>query len=98
MEYSWEVYKKVKDRKYGYYCLPVIFNDSAVGLIEPFYRKKDKVLEIRSFHVLDKKIEKNRFKRAVKAELNRFSEYLGAEKVEVKDGEKWIGGSTNESK
>jgi uncharacterized protein YcaQ len=98
MEYSWEVYKKAKDRKYGYYCLPILFNGSAVGLIEPFYRKKDKVLEIRSFHVLDKKIEKNRFKRAVKAELKRFSEYLGAEKVEVKGGEKWIGGSTNESK
>lgn len=90
MEYSWEVYKKAKDRKYGYYCLPVLFNGSTVGLIEPFYRKKDKVLEIRSFHMLDKGVDKKKFQRTMKAELKRFSEYLGAEEIDVKGGHKWV--------
>ncbi len=91
VEYAWEVYKKAKDRKYGYYCLPILFNGSVVGLMGPFYRKKDKVLEIRNFHVLDRGIEKKRFQRAVNKELERFSEYLGAEKIEVKSGREWVG-------
>jgi uncharacterized protein YcaQ len=91
IKYAWEVYKKAKDRKYGYYCLPILFNGNMVGLMDPFYRKKDKVLEIRNFHVLDSKIEKKMFQRAVNEELERFSEYLGAEKIEVKCGSKWVG-------
>ena len=91
VEYAWEVYKKAKDRKYGYYCLPILFNSNVVGLMDPFYRKKDKVLEIRNFHVLDSGIEKKRFQRAVNEELARFSEYLGAEKIEVKSGREWVG-------
>jgi len=91
IKYTWEVYKKAKDRKYGYYCLPILFNGSVVGLIDPFYKKKDKILEIRNFHVLNSKIEKKKFQRAVNEELVRFSEYLGAEEVEMKSGRKWVG-------
>lgn len=88
MEYSWEVYKKAEDRKYGYYCLPILFNSNAVGLIEPFYRKKDKTLEIRSFHLLDTTVDK-KFKNALEAELSRFSSNLGAEALEVKSN-RWL--------
>jgi uncharacterized protein YcaQ len=82
MEYSWEVYKKAEDRKYGYYCLPVLFNGDYVGLIEPFYRKKEKILEVRSLHIL-KSVDK-RFERAFEEELARFCENLGAKTVEMK--------------
>lgn len=83
MRYSWEVYKKVEDRQYGYYCLPILFNGSYVGLLEPFFRKKDRTLEIRNFHILDIRIDQKRFKNALEAELQRFSENLGAEKLKV---------------
>ncbi|KYK30247.1 MAG: hypothetical protein AYK19_04715 [Theionarchaea archaeon DG-70-1] len=89
MGYSWEVYKKVEDRKYGYYCLPILFNGRAVGLIEPFYRKKDKILEIRNFHVLDTNIDKTQFKNALEAELQRFAANLRAERLEVNQN-RWL--------
>ncbi len=85
MEYAWEVYKKVKDRKYGYYCLPILFNNKVVGLIDPFFRKKEKILEIRNFHLLNDKINKKKFKRALESELQRFITNLGAEKLEIKN-------------
>ncbi len=90
LEYCWEIYKKAQDRKYGYYCLPVLFNGKAVGLMEPYYRKREKVLEIRNFHVLDESIEKEQFKRAVQEELERFSQYVRAENLEIKNGHQWI--------
>ncbi len=82
-EYAWEIYKQPHQRKYGYYCLPVLFTGSYVGLVEPFLRKKDRVLEIRSFHVLDKKAGTGGFREAVETELERFGRNLGAEKIEA---------------
>lgn len=89
MEYSWEVYKKPKDRKYGYYCLPIMFNEQYVGLIDPFFRKEDRVLEIRSLHILDQSVRHSRFLSALRAEIQRFCNYLGAEEVQVKKAPHW---------
>lgn len=83
MKYSWEVYKRVEDRQYGYYCLPILFNGNAVGLIEPYFRKKERVLEIRSFHVLTR--TDKTFIRAVEIELQRFAANLNAEEIETKN-------------
>ena len=88
-EYIWEVYKRPKDRKYGYYCLPVIFNGDYAGLIEPFLRKKDRVLEIRNFHILDTNIVRNRFLVALSREMKRFCGYMTAERTEVKRSPRW---------
>lgn len=88
MKYSWEVYKKVEDRVYGYYCLPILFNGEAVGLIEPYFKKKDKVLEIRSFHMV-KGIDKDRFMGALTGELQRFAANLEAEELTV-DESTWL--------
>ncbi|MGC1123352.1 MAG: crosslink repair DNA glycosylase YcaQ family protein [Candidatus Methanofastidiosia archaeon] len=74
-EYSWEVYKKVKDRKYGYYCLPILYNGDYVGLLDPFYRKEDQTLEIRNFCLFNP--VDNQVMNSVATELQRFLEYLG---------------------
>jgi uncharacterized protein YcaQ len=69
-EYVWEVYKRPHERKHGYYCLPVFFNGDYVGLVEPYFRKKDRILELRSFHVLEE-------------EIGRFAANLGAVEIEA---------------
>lgn len=88
-EYFWEVYKKPGDRKYGYYCLPIIFNGEYVGLIEPNFRKQDKVLEIRNFHFLSSGIQRRRFLSALHNEIERFCSYLRAQRVEVVKSPLW---------
>ncbi|MFH0816540.1 MAG: crosslink repair DNA glycosylase YcaQ family protein [Methanobacteriota archaeon] len=80
-DYVWEVYKKAHERRWGYYCLPVMFDGDYVGLIEPWYGKKERRLEIRSFHLLDRNVQRGRLKRALTDELTSFASYLGAEKV-----------------
>jgi uncharacterized protein YcaQ len=88
-EYYWEVYKKAKDRVYGYYCLPVIFNNEYVGLVDPFFRKNDKVLQIRNFHILKSDISHSRFLRALNHTIKDFCSYLGAEKIEIDRAPLW---------
>lgn len=46
-DYVWEVYKPVEQRKYGYYVLPVLYQDRFVARIEPSREKKRRnILEI----------------------------------------------------
>jgi uncharacterized protein YcaQ len=87
-EYSWEVYKKVGDRKYGYYCLPILYNGDYVGLLDPFYRKEDQILEIRNFCLFNP--VDSQIKNSVATELQRFLEYLGGRHIEVKNGPGWL--------
>jgi uncharacterized protein YcaQ len=79
--YTWEVYKKPHQREHGYYCLPVMFDGDYIGLIEPWFDKKEKALEIRSFHLKDGKVDRKKLKEALSDELDVFAEYLGAGKV-----------------
>lgn len=34
-DYTWEIYVPAQKRKYGYYVLPILFNDAFIGRIEP---------------------------------------------------------------
>lgn len=86
IEYSWEAYKKPEEREYGYYCLPVLFNGEIVGLIEPFFRKKDRVLEVRRFHLLNRETDSRRLRDAVEAELQRLSRNVGGRRIEMMKG------------
>jgi uncharacterized protein YcaQ len=88
--YSWEVYKKPQDRKYGYYTMPVLFNGEYVGLIEPYFRKTDRVLEIRSFHTLGGEFNRHRFLSALREEVERFCGYLSAQRTEVRRSPPWV--------
>jgi uncharacterized protein YcaQ len=81
--YKWEVYTRPHERVHGYYCLPVLFNGDYVGLVEPYFRKKDKVLELRSFHVIRKGLAKKDFLEALDMEIDRFAANLGAVEIEA---------------
>jgi hypothetical protein len=45
--YAFEADKPPGERMYGYYVLPILFGDRFVGRLDPYYHKKDKVLEVR---------------------------------------------------
>ncbi len=80
-EYVWEIYKKKEDRTYGYYCLPILYNDEYVGLIEPY--QDDDVLEIKNLHLF-RDIEEDRFTSELKKELFRYMEFLDVSDVNIK--------------
>ncbi len=78
-KYKWEVYTPEKDRKYGYYVLPVLFGDEFIGRIEPVLIKKTKELHIRGLW-LDQYPDKA-FAKAITA----FSQFLGATSITYGD-------------
>lgn len=82
-EYVWEIYKKKEERIYGYYCLPVLFNGDYVAIIEPYYRKRDRVLEIKNHYILEEDIREEVFDDEFRRELERFMGFLGAETVKT---------------
>lgn len=48
-DYSWEVYLPVNKRKYGYYVLPVLYNDRFVARFEPEMYRGEKELCIKEW-------------------------------------------------
>lgn len=44
--YRWEVYKPVAEREYGYYVLPLLYDDCFIARLEPVMDKKSGVLTI----------------------------------------------------
>ncbi|MRN54620.1 winged helix-turn-helix domain-containing protein [Paenibacillus monticola] len=44
--YRWEVYKPAIEREYGYYVLPLLYEDRFVGRFEPVMDKKSSILNI----------------------------------------------------
>ncbi|MBU7033131.1 MAG: hypothetical protein HXS53_11400, partial [Theionarchaea archaeon] len=89
-KYLWEVYKKPEDREYGYYCLPILFDGSYVGLIEPYYRKEESTLEIRSLHIFDHPSEQEGLQDALVEELQQFAAYVRAERIEDKSSHSFL--------
>ncbi|MGM0509739.1 MAG: DNA glycosylase AlkZ-like family protein [Thermoplasmatota archaeon] len=88
-EYVWEVYKPKEDRIYGHYCLPILYDDDYVGLIEPYF--DDGTLEIRNFHLFDE-VDEEGFKNQFEKEIDRYMRFLDAEKVEVKTDHHLVSG------
>ena len=78
-EYVWEVYKPAKDRRWGYYVLPVLYRNRFVGRFDGKYDKKTGTLNVLAYHQepdgLDLEHE------AIRAAFERFRQYLGAESI-----------------
>jgi uncharacterized protein len=80
-DYTWEVYKPIDKRKYGYYVLPVLYGDKIVARFEPELHRGNGPLVIKNwwwednFKVTDDCID------AVKISLDKFCKYLKADEV-----------------
>lgn len=48
-EYRWEVYKPAAERKYGYYVLPVLYDDKIVARFEPAKQRKNDPFSIQNW-------------------------------------------------
>ncbi len=49
-EYRWEIYTPAKQRRWGYYLLPLLYKGKIVGRIEPSLKVKDNILRFVNFH------------------------------------------------
>ena len=83
--YTWEVYKRPSERVYGYYCLPMLWKGQYAGLIEPFLRKKDCVLEVRSMNLF-KDFDSRQLRGPLNEAMAVLAKYTGTETVAWDEG------------
>lgn len=80
-EYTWEVYKPIDKRKYGYYVLPVLYGDRIVARFEPELHRGNKPLVIKNWWWEDNFEVTNDCIDSVKEALDKFCKYLKADGI-----------------
>ncbi len=84
-EYIWEVYKPEHQRKFGYYTLPVLWDDKLVARFDSKLDRETKTFIILGFWLEEKALAKNEaFAEALAGGFARFVSFLGAEKMNAK--------------
>lgn len=74
--YRWEVYTPVSKRKYGYYVIPVIYNNRFIARFEPESVSKAGCFSIKNWWWEEEIKPDKRIITAITDEMVRFSEYL----------------------
>jgi uncharacterized protein YcaQ len=83
-DYSWEVYKPVEKRKYGYYTLPVLWGEKLVARFDSKLDRTTNTFIILGFWLEDDALGKDEaFVEALRRGFARFVTFLGAEKLDA---------------
>ncbi len=78
-EYSWEVYKPVSKRQYGYYVLPVLYGDQLVARFEPEMHRGNEPLIIKNWWWEESyQVKENDIEAMVEC-FEKFCKYLKAD-------------------
>ena len=83
-EYVWEVYKPEKLRKWGYYVLPVLYNDKLVARFDSRY--KDGVWQLYRWYWEDVNMIDAKMLTSLSRAVAEFKRYLGATKIKLNKG------------
>ena len=81
-KYSWEVYIPVNKRKYGYYVLPVLYNNQFVARFEPEVHRNNAPLRIKKWWWEEGINVTEEMEVAIKKAVELFCEYLEADGVD----------------
>jgi uncharacterized protein YcaQ len=86
-EYSWEVYVPIIKRKYGYYVLPVLYNNQLVARFEPGLHRNKEPLKILNWWWEDGIMVTDEMMEAIKDAFRQFCNYLQADGI---DANEWV--------
>jgi len=79
LEYVWEVYKPRSKRRWGYYVLPVLYQDRFVGRFDGRYDRKTGALHVISYHREQHGLPLDAAE--IQEAFAQFLAYLGGERV-----------------
>jgi uncharacterized protein YcaQ len=84
--YSLECYVPRDKRKYGYFCLPILWHDQLVGRLDPKADRQKRILLVKSIH-LEKEIDAYRaFLNSLAMTLNDLAAFNACEHIELSNG------------
>jgi uncharacterized protein YcaQ len=84
--YRWEVYTPARQRRYGYYVLPVLYDDRFVARFEPKLDRERGAVTILSWHWEPGELLTDGFAAALRDAWAHFLAYLGAERTVTAEG------------
>ncbi|HSG42435.1 MAG TPA: crosslink repair DNA glycosylase YcaQ family protein [Anaerolineales bacterium] len=82
-DYVWEVYKPLKERRWGYYVLPILYGDDLVARLDPKLDRTTMTLEIKGFWLEDDAPKDAEFADALGKGLVRFAKFVEATKIDL---------------
>jgi len=82
-DYTWEVYKPVPERRYGYYVLPILCGDQFVARFESGRDRENGALIIKNWWWEEDTEKSDEVFSSLKDCFQRFLGYLGADKIVV---------------
>lgn len=83
-EYIWEVYKPAELRRWGYYTLPILYNDLLVARLDPKFDRKTSTLLINGFWLEDQALAHDpAFAAALARSLAHFMTFLKAQRLDI---------------
>lgn len=74
-DYRIESYVTARQRVFGYFCLPILYNDKLVGRIDCKAHRADQRFEVLSLHLEDGPLERDQFFPALSDELKKFANF-----------------------
>ncbi len=84
VEYVWEVYKPVEQRRWGYYNVPLLYGDQLVAKLDPRLDRKTGTFEVLGFWLDDETLAGDpQFAAALASCLRRFAAFLGASSLRL---------------
>ena len=87
-DYCIECYLPESKRKYGYLCLPVLYNNKFVARIDPKADRSSKTFYIKSIHFEKGFMKDEAFNEAFTKKIKAFSRFNSCNKIVVKKAEK----------
>lgn len=82
-DYTWEVYTPIKQRRYGYYVLPVLCGDRFVARCEPVLDRKSSTLIIKNWWWEPEIKPSPEMEEALSRCLREFCGFLGADELSL---------------
>lgn len=82
-DYKMESFTPARDRKYGYFCLPILYKGNLIGRLDPKAHRKDKKLEIKNIYLEPEIDLTQELIETIKNTLVNFSNWHGMEKIEI---------------
>jgi len=83
-DYQIECYLPAPKRRFGYFCLPVLYRDRLVGRADCKAHRKQGVLEVVHLHLERELAERERFAASLGEELHAFAAFNGCSAVRMK--------------
>jgi hypothetical protein len=87
-DYVIECYLPEPKRKFGYFCLPVLYGDQFIGRFDPKADRAEKVFHIRQMHFEAGFKADEKFNRDFALKLKEYAAFTGCEEVKIGKAEK----------